>query len=199
MPRAFTEIERRQVRRQLLDAAAREVATVGYRRTTVAGLARAAGISKGAFYAFFDSKEALFAVLLEETEATLRSALRDVAGRSGSSEEVLGGVLELMRSAVAEHPLLRVLADPEDSAAFFRHLPPGALQAAREDDDRWFTALFEDLATQGHVLAADVPILVALPRLMFVLAQGREWLGSDFEPVTRLLVEALAQRLGRPS
>ena len=59
MPRPFTTAETEAIHPLLLDAGAASFARAGIRRTTVEDLARAAGISKGAFYRFFESKEAL--------------------------------------------------------------------------------------------------------------------------------------------
>jgi len=53
-------------RAQLLDAAERLLAERGYHATSVDLVAREAGVSKGAFYWNFDSKEALFLGLLED-------------------------------------------------------------------------------------------------------------------------------------
>lgn len=50
---------------RILDAAARLIAHYGYDKTTVSDIARDAGVSKGAIYLHFDSKEALFEALLE--------------------------------------------------------------------------------------------------------------------------------------
>lgn len=50
---------------RILDAAVRLIAHYGYDKTTVSDIAREAGVSKGAIYLHFDSKEALFEALLE--------------------------------------------------------------------------------------------------------------------------------------
>jgi AcrR family transcriptional regulator len=55
--------------RRILDAAARLIEHYGYDKTTVDEIAREAGISKGAIYLHFKSKEDLFeALLLRESE-----------------------------------------------------------------------------------------------------------------------------------
>ena len=53
-------------RERLLDAAAEVFAERGYRATTVDDLAAAAGLTKGAVYWNFPSKEAVFSALIEE-------------------------------------------------------------------------------------------------------------------------------------
>ena len=66
MAAAFNEQEREAIVRRLRDAARRCAATIGVRKTTLEQLAREAGISKSAFYRFYDSKERLFLDILEE-------------------------------------------------------------------------------------------------------------------------------------
>lgn len=54
---------------RILDVAADLIAHYGYDKTTVSDIAREAGISKGAIYLHFDSKDALFeALLIRETK-----------------------------------------------------------------------------------------------------------------------------------
>ena len=50
MATAFSPRERERIRDSLLDAALKSAATQGMRHATVDGLAREAGISKGAFW-----------------------------------------------------------------------------------------------------------------------------------------------------
>ena len=52
-------------RLKLLDAATETIAELGMQRASIDTIAAAAGYTKGAFYAHFDSKEHLFLVLLE--------------------------------------------------------------------------------------------------------------------------------------
>lgn len=88
LPRGGIETQRR-----LLDAAAAEIASVGYERATLASIARRAGLTTGAVYSTFGSKwELLRAVLTERTHAlsldggealpeTLADAVRHDAAR----------------------------------------------------------------------------------------------------------------------
>ncbi len=68
MPEKNAEREER-----ILAAAARLIEHYGFDKTTVEEIAQAAGVSKGAVYLHFRSKDALFeALLLRDTEALLR-------------------------------------------------------------------------------------------------------------------------------
>ena len=75
MPRAFTDNERDAIRERLLAAGQDLFARRGIRATTVEQLARAAGISKGAYYLFYPSKEALFFAIVEGVETSMQARL----------------------------------------------------------------------------------------------------------------------------
>ena len=64
-------------RAKLLDAAFREIARQGYEGATVDSIAERAGVSKGAFYGHFPSKEAAFAAVMRDQSRTRREALRE--------------------------------------------------------------------------------------------------------------------------
>ena len=66
MAAAFTESEREQIRSALRSAAMSHARVVGMKRTSVDELCADVGISKGAFYHFYGSKELLFLNMLEE-------------------------------------------------------------------------------------------------------------------------------------
>jgi AcrR family transcriptional regulator len=68
-------------RRELLDAAAVEFSARGYEATTVDGVCKRAGLSKGTFYWNFASKEELFAAVIEQrVDVPVRAAVEEVAG-----------------------------------------------------------------------------------------------------------------------
>ncbi len=64
-------LERKQ---QLLDAAARLFAERGYAETRIVDICREAGVAKGLFYWYFDTKEAVFRDLAHDLRHRLRRA-----------------------------------------------------------------------------------------------------------------------------
>ncbi|MBN8620470.1 MAG: helix-turn-helix transcriptional regulator, partial [Anaerolineae bacterium] len=73
MPDNNPNIEREN---RILDAAARLITHYGFDKTTVSDIAEAAGISKGAVYLHYKSKEALFeALIIRESETILEDML----------------------------------------------------------------------------------------------------------------------------
>ncbi len=75
MARSFTEREKEKIRRSLQEICKQSWTQHGYKKTSVDDICRKAGISKGAFYLFFESKEALFCeVLCSVQEQIFRAA-----------------------------------------------------------------------------------------------------------------------------
>ena len=64
MPRSFSEREKEHINKRLKDSCKESWVQYGYKKTSVDELCKQAGISKGAFYLFFESKEALFCEVL---------------------------------------------------------------------------------------------------------------------------------------
>jgi len=199
MPRAFTPEESARIRARLLDVARERLAVTGFKKTSVEAITRGAGISKGAFYLFFDKKEDLWLEVLRVAEAELRARLlEEIEAWDGSPKEGLRRLFEALFDAVTVHPLLRALADPEELAWLLRALPDGVLDAAREDDDRFFTALLRRLRRKGWV-RARVPAraFVGIPVAALALVQQRGLFGEEtFAAYRGLQVEAWVSYLG---
>jgi AcrR family transcriptional regulator len=62
-------------RRQILDGARTVFLSAGYDGASMGEIARAAGVSKGTLYVYFDSKEALFEALILQEKASLAETL----------------------------------------------------------------------------------------------------------------------------
>ncbi len=96
-----------KVRRRILDAAARRFRQNGFRGTRIDDVMQAAGLTRGAFYAHFPSKQALYVACLRESDPLLH-LLKE---RSAATEDsqVLGAsylFLKMLESAVDSVPTL---------------------------------------------------------------------------------------------
>ncbi len=60
MARSFSETEKDNIRNKLINECEKSWVAIGYKNTKIDELCSKVGISKGAFYTFFDSKEHLF-------------------------------------------------------------------------------------------------------------------------------------------
>lgn len=97
-----------QTRRSILGAAIERFGRDGYRATSVADIARDAGVSGTAAYAYFPNKEALFlAAIDEDAAAVIHEGLSVLEGPS--IDEWRRSLVFTLIDAVERHPLARRL------------------------------------------------------------------------------------------
>ena len=89
-------------RSQLLDAAQVCFAEKGYDATGVADICRRAGVSKGAFYHHFPSKQALFLELLNHWLAALDARVAILRTQDGDAQDLLPGIAGLIPGVFAD-------------------------------------------------------------------------------------------------
>ena len=87
MARSFSEREKENIRKSLIGICKQNWTQYGYKRTSVDELCKQAGISKGGFYLFFESKEALFCEVLCSVQREIcemaAAAMEEEKGKSG--------------------------------------------------------------------------------------------------------------------
>lgn len=91
-----------ETRERLLDAAQACFAQYGYETTGVAKVCRQAGVSKGAFYHHFPSKQALFLELMNRWLEGLDTQFASIRDESGSVAHGLRRMVELMDQVLVQ-------------------------------------------------------------------------------------------------
>src|SRR5258708_14339068 len=128
MPKAFTEQEKELIRKRLLEQGHKQFSAYGLRKTNIEELAEAAGISKGAFYLFYASKEALFMDVVEQVEQRFLQELFAMVDLPGPSPRArLFAILQHAFHRVKTIPLLQFLTG-NDYNLLFRRGPPETFQ-----------------------------------------------------------------------
>jgi AcrR family transcriptional regulator len=108
---ARAAVMRQERRRAVLDASLRVFSERGYHATRVSDLIAAAGIARGTFYLYFESKNAIFHELLDELLDRIRASVDGVDTGGGAAplqdqlRHIVGRVLETFRA----HPALTTL------------------------------------------------------------------------------------------
>jgi AcrR family transcriptional regulator len=128
---------RARTRAALLRAAGRVFAEHGFHRATLEAVAAGAGVSKGALFHYFPSKERLFLALLEDRLGAGVSDVEAVVAERGSDTGQLGAATQTFLRRINSDPrwlplLLEFLAygsrDPAAKAGITEHF----LRPARE-------------------------------------------------------------------
>jgi len=153
--RAVGDAAKERRREAILAAAKRVFAKKGFHATTIADVAKAAKISYGSIYWYFESKDALFHGLMDSEELALRSHIDAVMGAlpdgAGGEDIFRAGVQATFDFFEADRDAVRLLF--RDAlvldGAFDRHLA-GIYEGFIGDIE----ATIEAAQASGHVVRA---------------------------------------------
>lgn len=176
VPRPFSPDESDHIRSRLRAAGAEAFAHRGLRGTTVDDLARAAGISKGAFYRFYDSKEALLLALLDEYETAAHAQIE-----AAVQADPHGGIEYLIDSAVhalQSHPLLTVLMS-EEGLRVLRTATTEQQTRLMDRDVRLVRRVVSVMRDSGVDTAVPERVLLGLMRSLVFAGHHRDDIGPD--------------------
>ena len=189
---AFTDYETAQIRAALLTEARRCAVTLGMRKTSVEQLTEAAGISKGSFYKFFDSKELLFFAVLEgihtETYETADRVLRENADLP-PAERTAAAVLAVCRQLADTGTMTFVENDAE---FLLRRLPEEVKTAHYHDDEVHIRALLEH---SGLHPAGGMALAAATVRGLILTVSHQDQIGPLYPKVLETLVYGACREL----
>jgi AcrR family transcriptional regulator len=162
---APAEAKGERTRQRLLDLAVNRVARDGFRRTSVSAVARDAGLSPAAAYAYFDGKEGLFEAAVDADAGAL---LDEVVGAApieplrARYPAILVGLLD----GLDRHPLARRVLAGQEPDVIHRLLALPSLAALRAE----IVAELRASAARGEVRRDLDPEATALGLETIVLA-----------------------------
>lgn len=192
MPRAFSDTEKTQLRAALLEHGRQLLATYGMRKTNVEDLTNAVGISKGAFYLFFDSKEELFFTLFEQFEADYQTELLQIAAQPAATARAqIANFLDRAFALWRSNPLFRHFGRDEYEA-LVRRLPPERIAAALHSDERFVASLLEQWRDQGLLMTIEPAVFTGLMRALFFVSLHADEIGPAYQATIATLSTALA-------
>jgi AcrR family transcriptional regulator len=163
MPKAFSEPEKDLIRLRLLAQGEKLFSAYGLKKTNVEEIAQASGISKGAFYIFYESKEALFMEVIEQVETRVRRDVLALIDQPGPTPRArLLAILQKSFSLFKSTPILKFFTGA-DVDLLLRRLPPGKFQQHLSADQGFFDALIT------RCRAAGIPILLPPSQIVGLL------------------------------
>ncbi|MET0407087.1 MAG: TetR/AcrR family transcriptional regulator [Hyphomicrobium sp.] len=188
MPKLKPDTQRAR-REHILDAALQCFARGGFHATTMHAICREAGVSPGALYVYFDSKEALIAGLCERDRAEFAERFANLAAAPDFLEAL---------AQIGEHYFV------DESAEKQRFVVEMGIEATRNPRiaeifmsvDKFcndsFEALFRRLKDEGRIAPrVDIPTLV---KVFNVFGDGMFWRraiqpDADISSVLPIIIE----------
>jgi Transcriptional regulator len=194
MPKKFTEQEREWINGKLLAAGRQCFESYGLAKTSIADLTKAAGISQGAFYLFYGSKEELFFEVLQEDERHIRDKMLEAfpPGKAVGREDIRRFLLESLRM-LDENPLLRRAIGGRELEGVMRKLPQEKLERNFAEDRDALLPVITAWQSAGLLSGCRPELIVSMIRSLVLLSLHREEIGEELYPGTmELLAEVMA-------
>jgi len=194
VPRTTTGGDGTPVPQRLLAAATRLFAEQGYDRTSVQEIVEAAGVTKGALYHYFGSKDDL----LHEVYARLLRLQQDRLDAFADRDEP---VEQRLREAAAD-VVVTTIENLDDAAIFFRsmhHLSPEKNKQVRAERRRYherFRALIEEGQRTG-VFAPEMSADLVVDYHFGSIHHLSTWYRPDGPLTPQQLADQLAELLLR--
>lgn len=195
---AFTADEKDGIARVLVETAEQLFATQGLKKTSLDELVQAAGISKGSFYVFFDSKESLYLEVMLRRAPLVASGLSEALSRPVDEENLIG-LMRAMTDVLVDDPFYRrLLMRADELTAVTRRVGPE--QLARVVPQVVSPVL--DYLTAGQragVLVDDIAptALLGVMRSVGLVVMSRDRFGAEYDDVLDATIRTLARGMLR--
>lgn len=123
---AFTEVEKVNIKNRLISNCEKSWSLFGYKKTNIENLCLNTGISKGAFYLFYDTKEELFFDVMIFVQKRLVETIEREMGDQPTKFD-FAKIIKVVYREYTEIPFLIETKSP-DFIAFINKLSPEKLE-----------------------------------------------------------------------
>lgn len=135
MPKIVTEEERAQVRDAIYAATIAVIRQKGMRKVTVDDIVGGVGISKGAFYSYYSSKEICVFEVLKRSEAQQFARLEEIMAQGLHDRD---SVVACLREVFLAPTSLFLVMTATDLEALLRKLPPEYREREQKKSNDFF-------------------------------------------------------------
>jgi AcrR family transcriptional regulator len=106
MAKTQKQLQSEQTRQQIIDTAAQLFASKGFHGTSMSDLASATGLTKGAFYHHFESKDALFFAVVQSVREKWQDAVGQQVAQAENALDQLAILLNSHAQLLRQEPIL---------------------------------------------------------------------------------------------
>jgi AcrR family transcriptional regulator len=196
MAKAFTESKKDQIRLDLLRIGREYFIKYGLKRTSVDDLVRAAGISKGSFYRFFESKEALFLAIHEASEEKLRADLMHKLEETKQPDEKLRAFFKTSFLILEEDPLMQAVFGKGELDNISGFMSSRQYEEHYHHSITFANELIKRWQKEGVIRQLDAEVAGNMIASCFFIFIQKKTLGEEmYGKVTDMLVESLVNYL----
>jgi AcrR family transcriptional regulator len=116
IPLSRRESKKQENRLAIINAGRRVFATMGFGAATVRDIIRESGLAQGSFYNYFDTKEAVFQVVVDEIVRPIQTQLKLVRAEARTAREFIGAAYRVCIQLSVSDPASAELVRRNQSA-----------------------------------------------------------------------------------
>lgn len=191
MPKGFSDKEKELIRQKLIEAGKEIFGRYGFKKASIDEAVSKAGISKGAFYLFFTSKELYFMEVLESIEQKFRTGLEPIiSDKTLAPQKRFKLYLQKSMEFVELNPLLAKIKRQELEVIML-NLPPEKLNKHLEADTDFLLRFLTDLrAEAGYTTPIPEKAVSGFFHSLFFIFLHKDELGAgEYQPGMELLLD----------
>lgn len=179
MPTAFSEHEKETIRAQFRQKGKKLFEKQGLKKTSVNELTEAVGISKGAFYLFYESKEELFLEIMEQLETDIQASILEFAMKpKANARQSLKSLLWNFLVSWEDYPLLKNFTKSEFDY-LIRKIPVQRVQEHTTHDEEFIHGFIRKMKSEGLTVKASPRTMTNLIKTLFLISLHRDDIGEE--------------------
>ncbi|MEG0295301.1 MAG: TetR/AcrR family transcriptional regulator [Clostridium sp.] len=196
MGKAFTDEEKMIIHNKLIKVGLDDISKYGFKKTSIDDIAKKVGISKGAFYKFFPSKEVFFFTALESLEKDIKAEAIKIIPRSTTNlrEDLVNNFCDYMNDIKVHKFVLLLHCD--DLETICRALPDGAMEKHMNKDNDDILDIIKPLEDLVDVKKLDLDFISGMLRVLFLTITHEAQIGEGvINKVIRAQVEIVVDNI----
>lgn len=190
MPKIVSEEERGLVKDAMYDATIGLIRKKGVRKVTVDDITEAVGISKGAFYMYYPSKEVCIYEALKQNEKALFARMEEIMQQDLRDRERCAA---LIREVMLSQDSLILFLSPADLEILLRKLPAEYREREAKKSDDYFKRSLELLKVGNDKMEA----VAMLTDCLSVVASNEMFSERGKQEALDVLVMAMADYISK--
>jgi AcrR family transcriptional regulator len=195
MSKAFTEKEKERIKEKIFTTAKGMFSHFGYKKTSIREITKKIGISQGAFYTFYNSKEELFFNILQNEAIEMRNNIfSSISVVNNSPKNVIKDLFYKIIEEIEKNKMFEFIIFNNEFQEIFEDLSEDHIKAHRMASvikmNEWIKNI--DIFKEN----LDLENMINCFRALIILYFNRKLLGNDaFKNTIDFLLEGFIEKI----
>ncbi len=196
MPSKFSKQEQKIIKAKLIKKAKDYFSKYGFTKTSVKELTDAAGISKGSFYNFFDSKEELFLEVMEEQEKFRNQIMAEILEKNLDAQTAIEHLFRETLKIIDKNRIFQTIYEENLIEKMLRKVPQERVEKHHEQDLKDGKKFIKYLQKNSNLVDEPPEIIIGLFRALYFITLYKDEIGTNiYGDVMNLLIQCISRGL----